>query len=64
MRVAVVHVVDAVAAAEVAADRDRILAQFPRHAAIKRDSVCRAVHNLDQVLPSIQRGHDLLRSAA
>ena len=58
------HVVDAVAAAEVAAHCNRVLTHLLRHAAIESDSVRRAVHDFDQVLPAGKRGHDLLRSAA
>ena len=47
------HVVDAVAGAEVAAYFDRILAHLLRDAAIEGDAVRRAVHDFDQVLPAV-----------
>ncbi len=64
MRIAIVHVIDAIAAAKVAAHVNRIFTHLLRHATVKRDSVRGAVHDFDQVLPAVKRGHDLLRSAA
>ncbi len=64
MGISIVHVVDAITATEVAAYSDRILSHLPGHPAIKCNSVCGAVHNLDQVLPTGYGSHDLLRTAA
>ena len=64
MRIAVVHVIDAVTAAEVAANRYRIFAHLPGHAAVKCNSIGRTVHDADKVFPAVQRAHDLLRAPA
>ena len=50
--------------AEVAADLDRVPAHLPRHAAVERDAVRRAVDDADELLPALDRAHDLLRAAA
>src|SRR5580700_5331244 len=62
--VAEMHVVYAVARAEIAADLNRVLAHLARHAAIESDSVARALDDLDELFPAFHRAHDLLRSAA
>ena len=64
MRIAVVDMIDAIAAAEIAAHLDRISSELARNPAIKGDPICRAVNNFDQVFPAIKRGHDLVRAAA
>ncbi len=56
--------VDAVLGPEIAAHFHRVFAQFPRDAAIERDPVGWAGHDIDQALPAVQRPHDLPRSAA
>ena len=60
VRIAVMHVIDAIAAAEVAAHLDRIFAQLARYAAIEGDPIGRTVHDFNEVLPPGQGGHDLL----
>ena len=64
VRIAIVHVVDAIAAAKVAAHFDRVLAHFHGHAAIEGNSIRGAVDDFDEVLPAGNCGHNLLRSPA
>ena len=52
LRVAIMHVVDAVAGSEVAADLDGIFAHFAGDAAVEGDAVSLAINDVDQVLPA------------
>src|SRR5262249_28343525 len=45
-------------------DLDRIVARLPCHSAVEGDAVGRAIHDADQMLPPVDRSHDLSRSAA
>ena len=62
--VAEMHVVDAVALAEVAADRHGILAQLARDTAVERHAVVGAVHQAQVLFPVFEGRHQLFRSAA
>ena len=56
--------VDAVALAEPAADRHRVLAHLPRDPAVERHAVERALDEAEVLLPMRERAHELLRTAA
>lgn len=58
-RIAIVDVVDAISGAEVAADLNRIVPRFPRYSAVKGNTVGWAVHDADQMFPSVDCSHDL-----
>jgi len=59
LNVSEMHVIDAVPCSEITAHFHGVLAHFPCHAAIKRDPICLAGHDLDEVFPSLHAPHDL-----
>ncbi len=61
--ISIVDVIDAVPGPEVTADFDGIMSHLAGNAAIKGDAVSRTVHDFDQVLPALDRSHDLTRAA-
>src|SRR5579875_639102 len=62
--VAEMDVVDAIVAAEVAADLDRVVAHLARDAAVEGNAVRLTGNNFDQSFPAFHSAHNLTRSAA
>src|SRR5260221_9532074 len=60
--VAEVHVIDAIAGPEPPAHLDGVAAHLARHTAVERDPVRRTVDDPDELLPAVDRSHDLLRA--
>src|SRR4051812_34364799 len=62
--IAIVNMIDAVTAAEIAANFYRVFSHFAGHPAVERDPVGGAVYDTDKPFPMLKRFDDLLRPVA